>query len=328
MVLPVASARRRDIVATVARKLRIQYPGAIYHVINRGNYRRDLFLSPSEAHAFLAALREVVALMGWRAHAYALMRNHYHLAIETPEPNLVEGMHWLQSTWATRFNRFRQERGHLFQGRYQSLLIEDAAALARVVDYIHLNPVRAKIVLPEQVRSFRWSSLAGIVRGDGWTDDRGWRGAGRFGTEEADRKRYEHSLIELGQEEARWESLGLKSLSVGWAIGTAGWRQALAKQYRQLALEPGRDLGEVRELRECVWESAVLSALAATGHTNADLASRPMRQPWKLAVALRVRGACGAPWAWLTSRLELGSAVALRSYACRHRANPVQQTTA
>lgn len=312
----------------MARRLRIQFPGAIYHVINRGNYRRDLFLSVGEAEAFLDTVREARELMGWHVHAYVLMRNHYHLALETPEPNLVEGMHWLQSTWATRFNRFRQERGHLFQGRYQSLLIEDAAALARVVDYIHLNPVRAKIVLPELVRSFRWSSLAGIVRGDGWIDDRGWRGDGRFGTEEADRKRYERSLIELGQEEARWESLGLKNLSVGWAIGTAGWRQALAKQYRQLALEPGRDLGEVRELRERVWESAVLSALAATGQTDADLVSRPMRQPWKLAVALRVRGECGAPWAWLASRLELGSAVALRSYVCRHRANPLQQTTA
>ena len=115
----------------MARRLRIQFPGAIYHVINRGNYRRDLFLSVGEAQAFLETLREARDLMGWHVHAYVLMRNHYHLAVETPEPNLVEGMHWLQSTWATRFNRFRQERGHLFQGRYQSLLIEDASALAR-----------------------------------------------------------------------------------------------------------------------------------------------------------------------------------------------------
>jgi putative transposase len=84
----------------VARRLRIQFPGAIYHVINRGNYRRDLFLSAAEAKAFLETVREARDLMGWRVHAYVLMRNHYHLAIETPEPNLVEGMHWLQSTWA------------------------------------------------------------------------------------------------------------------------------------------------------------------------------------------------------------------------------------
>lgn len=304
----------------MARRLRIQFPGAIYHVINRGNYRRDLFLSVGEAQAFLDTVREASDLMGWHVHAYVLMHNHYHLAVETPEPNLVEGMHWLQSTWATRFNRFRQERGHLFQGRYQSLLIEDAAALARVVDYIHLNPVRARIVSPEQVRNFRWSSLAGIVRGDGWTVDRGWCGEGRFGTQEADRKRYERSLIALGQDEARWESLGLKNLSIGWAIGTDGWRQSLAKHYRELALAPGLDYAEVRDLRERNWEETTRSALSSAGRNDADLSTQPRRQPWKLEIALSVRRACGAPWAWLANGLQLGSAVALRSYACRLRA--------
>ncbi len=84
--------------------------------------------------------------MGWRIHAYVLMRNHYHLAIETPEPNLVQGLHWLQTTWVSRFNRYRSESGHLFQSRYRALLIENSAVLGKVVDYIHLNAVRAKIV--------------------------------------------------------------------------------------------------------------------------------------------------------------------------------------
>jgi putative transposase len=127
----------------MARKLRIQYPGAMYHVINRGNYRRDVFESVGAARAFEAALLEACELFGWLLHAHAVMRNHFHLALETPEPNLVEGMHWLQSSFATRFNRFRGENGHLFQGRYKSLLVEDGAALGRVADYIHLNPVRA-----------------------------------------------------------------------------------------------------------------------------------------------------------------------------------------
>ncbi len=313
----------------MARRLRVQFPGAIYHVVNRGNYRRDLFLSVGEAKAFLETVREARDLMGWRVHAYVLMRNHYHLAVETPEPNLVDGMHWLQSTWATRFNRFRQERGHLFQGRYQSLLIEDAAALARVVDYIHLNPVRAKIVLPEQVRNFRWSSLAGIVRGGGWTDDRGWRGDGRFGEDVASRRRYEQSLIELGRDEARCAALGLKNLSVGWAIGTAGWRQVLAKEFRQLALEPGLESAEVRELRERTWEDAVQSALSTSKRTDADLTTKPLRQQWKLAIAIEVRSRTGAPWVWLAERLQLGTPVALRSYYCRHRQTGItQQTTA
>ena len=87
----------------------------------------------------------------WRVHAYVVMRNHFHLALETPAPNLTVGMHWLLGTFANRFNRFRDERGHLFQGRYQAQLIEDASALGRVVDYSHLNPVRAGLVAPEAV---------------------------------------------------------------------------------------------------------------------------------------------------------------------------------
>ena len=162
----------------VARRLRIQYPGAIYHVINRGNYRLDVFGSVGAAKAFEEVLDEASGMFSWVVHAYVVMRNHFHLAVETFEPNLVDGMHWLQSTYATRFNRFRTESGHLFQGRYQSLLVEDSAALVRVVDYIHLNPVRAKIVAVENVGSFRWSSLRRFLSqaAPGWLNACRWMG--------------------------------------------------------------------------------------------------------------------------------------------------------
>jgi putative transposase len=77
----------------------------MYYVINRGNYRRDLFVNPEDAKAFLETVKEAKGRMSWRIDAYALMRNHYHLVIKTSEPNLLEGMHWLQGTWANRFNR-------------------------------------------------------------------------------------------------------------------------------------------------------------------------------------------------------------------------------
>lgn len=308
----------------MARKLRIQFPGAIYHVINRGNYRRDLFLSPAEAQSFLDTLREAQALMGWQVHAYALMRNHYHLALETPEPNLVEGMHWLQSTWATRFNRFRQERGHLFQGRYQSLVIEDAAALGRVVDYIHLNPVRAKIVAPDQVRSYRWTSLAGVVKGTGWTDDRGWQAGGRFTGSPAGRAAYERHLIEIGRDEAQWKARGLVGLSKGWAIGSTAWRRALAKEYRRLALTEGLSRADVHEMRECSWEAAVADGLKRRKRREQELATRPLKQPWKIRLAAEVRRKSGAPIVWLARRLHLGAPVSLRSYLSR----ATQATTA
>jgi len=98
----------------------VQFEGAFCHVINRGNYRRDLFETLGAAESFLVALFEAVGRFGWRLHSYILMRNHFHLALETPKPNVVDGMHWLQSSVARRFNRFGQERGHLFQAAIRS----------------------------------------------------------------------------------------------------------------------------------------------------------------------------------------------------------------
>jgi putative transposase len=140
---------------SMARKLRIEYPGAIYHVINRGNYRSDVFDLAGAAQAFGTALSEASTRYGWRVGAYVVMRNHYHLARQTPEPNLSIGMQWLQTTFATRFNRLRGENGHLFQGRYRAFVLENSGVWARVADYIHLNPVRAGIVPMEYAAQFR-----------------------------------------------------------------------------------------------------------------------------------------------------------------------------
>jgi putative transposase len=126
------------------RKQRVEYAGATYHILSRGNYRKDLFTVGESGSAFEKALLETVKRCGWELYAYVIMSNHYHLAIRTPEPNLVAGMKWLQSTFATRFNHFTGERGHVFQGRYKSFLLTENQSLGGLVDYIHLNPVRAK----------------------------------------------------------------------------------------------------------------------------------------------------------------------------------------
>jgi len=228
----------------MARKLRIEFPGAFYHVINRGNYRRDLFESVGAAEAFLNALAEAVKRFQWRLHAYVLMRNHYHLALETPEPNLVDGMHWLQSTVATRFNRFRRERGHLFQGRYQSILLEDSSALARVVDYIHLNPVRARVVEVDQLCGFRWSSLHRYLRGrrlPGMVAEDWLRVRGNWSDDEHGWRSYREHLMTLARDEAAQRREGMVEMSRGWAIGTDGWRRAMAKELVHLKLSVGME---------------------------------------------------------------------------------------
>ena len=95
---------------------------------------------------FENALFEACESCGWMLHAYVIMSNHYHLALETPKGNLVEGMRWLQGTFGNRFNKFTGERGHVFQGRYKALVVEPGRSLVGLVNYIHLNPVRAKLL--------------------------------------------------------------------------------------------------------------------------------------------------------------------------------------
>src|SRR5665213_2017527 len=119
----------------MARPWRIEYPGACYHVINRGNYRKNLFKGPGAADAFVRTLGEAATQFGWRIHAYVVMSNHFHLALELTEPNLSEGMKWLQGTWIRRYNGMRGLIGRPFQGRYNCLLLEPGSAFGLVCHY-------------------------------------------------------------------------------------------------------------------------------------------------------------------------------------------------
>ncbi len=112
----------------MARKLRVEYPGAIYHVLNRGDRRELSFKDDLDRKTFLETLAAVCAKTGWQVHAYVLMPNHFHLVVETPQPNLVAGMKWFLGTYTGRFNRRHKVSGHLFSGRYKSLLVEGAGA--------------------------------------------------------------------------------------------------------------------------------------------------------------------------------------------------------
>src|SRR6266516_3628791 len=145
----------------MARKLRIQYAGAIYHVMNRGDRSDPIFEDDQDRLRFLETLGQACEKTCWQVHAYCLMSNHFHLVIETPQPNLVAGMKWLLGTYTSRYNRRHKEFGHLFSGRYKSLVVDGSGNgyLKTVCDYVHLNPVRAKLLRPEQPLSdFAWSS--------------------------------------------------------------------------------------------------------------------------------------------------------------------------
>jgi REP element-mobilizing transposase RayT len=143
----------------MARKLRMESEAGVYHVLNRGNYRAAIFRSGKTKTAFLQCLDEACRRTDWLVHAWCIMSNHYHLAISTPRANLVGGMCWLQGTFANRFNRFRGEHGHLFQGRYKSLVVDPDEGLGPLCHYIHLNPVRAGLCEVSALRTYDWTSL-------------------------------------------------------------------------------------------------------------------------------------------------------------------------
>lgn len=308
----------------MARRLRIQFPGAIYHVINRGNYRRDLFETAGAAMAFELALGQASGRFGWDIHAFAIMRNHFHFALTTPAPNLSAGMHWLQTTFAVRFNRFRSESGHLFQGRYRSPLIEDAAALSRVVDYIHLNPVRAGIVAADQVANFRWSSLARCIKGPKppWLSTGPWRNV-RLGEDSPSGwARYVEFLVLLAANPTEQEKLGFAEISRGWAIGTAGWRRSLAAENQHRALEQDLPHAETRELREARWRAVLESALHFRDFDSDDSAFGSIDAESKVEIALMLRKHAGAPYRWIARVLAMGSPASVRVAVCRLAGRP------
>lgn len=146
----------------MARPLRIEFAGALYHVMSRGNGRQDIVRDDADREKRLDWLRRTVETYGWRIHSFVLMRNHDHLFVETPEPNLSAGMQYLNGSYTSHFNRRHRRCGHLFQGRFKGHFLEEQGYFLEVSRYIHLNPVRAKMVaLPEQ---YPWSSYRGYQR--------------------------------------------------------------------------------------------------------------------------------------------------------------------
>ena len=292
----------------MARKPRIQFLGAHYHVLSRGNYRKDLFTVSRTGEQFEKALSEVSERCGWRLHAYVIMSNHYHLALETPKGNLVEGMRWLQGTFGNRFNKFTGEHGHVFQGRYKSLLVEPGGPLLGLVNYIHLNPVRAGLLSVEQLKQYPLSSypklfkrtvVAPLVRKDFLTQ------AG-FPDSVSGMRRYAE-LLQLQEEAGPAKKTELeKKYTRGWAIAGKAYKQDLKDDFKKM--EVAKDWGgeELRELNELVFEEITQRQLKKRRKTDQDLQTALKSASWKIAIARELRKHTSATNPWIAQRLNMG----------------------
>ena len=294
------------------RQLRIQYPGAIYHVLSRGDRREDIFHDDVDRQDFLKTLAEACQKTGFEVHAYCLMRHHFHLVVETPQANLVAGMRWLLSSYTLRLNHRRQLFGHVFSGRYKALMVDGRGPgyLKTVCDYVHLNPVRAKLLGSEdRLLSYPWSSFAGYwaapAHRPAWLRvDRllGEHGIGQDTA--AGRQEFERRMeVRRAQQTdgAEWAPLRR-----GWCLGGEEFRQQMLER---MAGQLGEHhAGELRrESAEAKAERIIAGELKRLGWTESDLARRHKSDPEKVAFAARLRRETTLTIKAIAGRLRLGS---------------------
>jgi putative transposase len=191
----------------MARPLRIEYPGAVYHLTSRGNSRKNIFLSDLDRLHFFNTFDFVCNKYKWKCHAYCLMTNHYHLLVETIDANLSQGMRYLNSVYSQKFNRNNDHVGHVFQGRFKGILVEKESYLLELCRYIVLNPMRACLV--SRVNDWPWSSYnatAGLKPKDGFlTVD--WV-LSHFSEELFDAQKLYREFVALGvSKSSPWDSL-------------------------------------------------------------------------------------------------------------------------
>ena len=295
----------------MARKLRIEYPGAVYHVMSRGNRRAAIFADDTDRECWLETLTEACAKTHWEVQAYCLMRNHFHLVIETPQPNLVAGMKWLMGTYTSRFNRRHKEFGHLFSGRYKALIVDgsDNGYLKTVCDYVHLNPARAKVLKAAQpLSAFGWSSypqyLGAPSRRPSWL--RVDRLLGEWGIPKdsaAGRKVFAKRMEWRRGQDLRGE---FKRVERGWCLGGEEFRQELLEQVEARS-GPSHFGAAVQEAETAQAERLVVAGLKRIGWRKADLKKRRKGEPKKVELAWQLRSQTTMSLAWIAERLNMGT---------------------
>jgi putative transposase len=249
----------------MGRQLRVEYAGAVYHVMCRGNRRKTIFQSDEDRKLFLRTLGEACARTGWRVCAFVLMSKHYHMILETPEANLVDGMKWFQGTYTKRHNARNKGWGHVYQGRYKSVVIDlgDAGYFRTACDYVHLNPARAHLTGLDagvRLRDYIWSSSWYLSTPPAKEPD--WLTLGRIvqahtADRDCPRTREDYlSYLETRAEEKPTEGESLddeyKQLRRGWCHGSDDFKIVLKESIGGHIGQLSRDsiIGEPRRMHD------------------------------------------------------------------------------
>ena len=295
----------------MARKLRVEYPGAIYHVMNRGNRQEAIFRDDQDRRMFVSALSEACGKTGWQVHALCLMPNHFHLVVETPRGNLVAGMKWLLGAYTGRFNRRHKQFGHLFSGRYKALIVDGSGNgyLKTVCEYVHLNPARAKLLGPKQpLRGYRWSSWPEYLKKPrqrpAWLRVDRLLGEMRIPKDSLAGRREIERLVEA--QRGAEEGTTYNRIRRGWFFGEKALKKELLGQMK--GRMGGEHYGrERRETAEAQAEGIVRSELKRRHWREEELGRRAKGDAKKVALAVRLRADTEMTVKWIAERLRMGA---------------------
>jgi putative transposase len=296
----------------MARPLRLDHAGAVWHVTGRGNERREIFGDDGDREWFLTILGRVVKVYRWRVHAYVLTGNHYHLLIETPEATLSRGMRQLNGSYTQSFNRRHDRVGHLLQGRFKAILVEKEAHLLELARYVVLNPVRARMTA--SAGQWRWSSYratAGLGPAPAWLETE-WSLA-QFGPRSEAKRRYRAFVAQgKGSRYAPWEELVAQIY-----LGGEGFRKKAQAMVSAKTRSP-----QIPRLQRLPARPRLADIIAAASR-EFDIESSELRRrrhtPARLAVAYLARheGALRLP--------EFAPALGVQDWAASHLATSAER---
>jgi len=247
----------------MARAWRIEYEGALYHVLSRGNEQRPIVIDDADRKLFLDTVAQMAERFEVDIFAYVLMDNHYHLLFRTRRANLSKSMQWFGATYTNRFNMKHNRSGHLFQGRFKNMLVENDAYLLQLSYYIHRNPLRAKMV--KRLASYRWSSYRAYAYGRPIPK---WLNTdmilSHFTNVEDPHRAYRQDAQKYAREEQRiWEDL-----RHGIFLGTEKFTEKIKKQY--LSDIPHPEIPQQKQLDKNVDAEALLLHAAALLNCNLE----------------------------------------------------------
>ena len=332
----------------MARQIRIEYEGAMYHVMARGNRRERIFVDDEDRQIFLKTIGEACEMTGWRVHAWVLMDNHYHLLIETPEANLVSGMKWVQNAYTRRFNVRHHQWGRLFGDRYKAVSVEGGGYYYQtLLDYIHLNPVRARMVNVSEgqsVMDYVWSSLAcGYVLMPGkrapWLAViEGLNGFGFADTVTGRRRfveRLNRRVVEEGAEKAGIPVVGpevdarCSQLQRGWYWGSQAFAEGLIELGKKLTRKQKSRIYRSADERHAHHEVEAQRILAigcrVFGLDKELIAKLPGSDSRKVAIAKMIWSKTTVSQQWIAEQLGMKTAANVSQQIKRSKESEVDE---